>query len=127
MKDKGKLHHDIKKLVIGISILSLIAFGVSLIWGFKIDFLIGTIIGLAFSCCNMAYLGYTISKSVKMSQAKSRRYLVSNYLLRYLIFGIIFVLSVYSNYISTLAVTLPLFYPRIVLAINLFFERKEEV
>lgn len=126
MKNNNGLHHDIKKLVIGMSILSLIAFGISLIWGVKIDFLLGTLIGLAFSIFNMIYLGYTVTKAMNMEHGKAKKYLVSNYLFRYLVFGVIFALSVYSNYVNILALILPLFYPRIVLAVIAIFDRKEE-
>ncbi len=127
MKTKGTLNNEIKNLIIGISILCIISFAVSLIWGFRLYYLLGTIIGLLFSCFNMSYLAFTVEKSVGMSLVKSKRYLTKNYFFRYLIFSIIFVISVYSKYISTLAVTLPLFFPRIVLAFNLYFGRKEEI
>lgn len=127
MKTKGTLNNEIKNLIIGISILCIISFAVSLFWGFKLNYFLGTIIGLLFSCLNMIYLSYTVEKSVGMTQLKSKRYLVINYFIRYLIFSIIFVISVYSKYIGTLAVTLPLFFPRIVLAFNLYFGRKEEI
>lgn len=127
MKIRETLNNEIKNLIIGISILCIISFAVSLFWGLKLNYLLGTIIGLLFSCLNMSYLAYTVVKSVNMSQLKSKRYLVINYFIRYLIFSIIFVISVYSKYVSTLAVTLPLFFPRIVLAFNLYFGRKEEI
>lgn len=127
MKIKGTLNNEIKNLVIGISVLCFLSFIFSLFWGLRIDYLIGTIIGLVFSCSNMIYLAYTVSKAVKMSQIKAKRYLMVNYFFRYFIFGVIFVFSVYSKHISTLAVTLPLFFPRIVLTFNLYFVRKEEM
>ena len=126
MKTKGTLNNEIKNLIIGISVLCGISFAVSLFWGFRLDYLFGTIIGLLFSCLNMSYLAYTVTRSAGMSQQKAKRYLSTNYFFRYLVFGIIFAISVYSKYINTIAVTLPLFFPRLVLAYNLFILRKEE-
>lgn len=126
MKDNNELHHDIKKLIIGISILSLLSFCISLIWGFKIEFLLGTLIGLIFTCFNMIFLGIIVTKSINMEQGKAKKLLFSSYLLRYSVFGVIFAISVYSSCINILALILPLFYPRIVLSIITFYERKEE-
>ena len=127
MKEKNKLYLEIKQLVTGMFIVNLIVFIVSLFWGLNLSFLLGLIIGLLFSCWNMGYLGYTISKSIVKSQNKAKRYMAFNYMFRYSVFVIIFVISIYTKYINTVAVLLPLFYPRFVLGFNLFFNRKEDV
>lgn len=120
MQPKSKLYLEIEQLVVKMIILNTIVFFISLIWGFKLSILFGLLVGLVFSCLNMVYLGYTVSNSVQKSTKKAKNYLMVNYILRYLVFIILLAISVNVKFISTIGVTLPLFYPKVIYFVDTF-------
>ena len=126
MKADDKLNQELIRLIKGILLLSAVVYLFSIILGFHLDFLIGCVLGTAFSCWNMWYLSIVVRKSVGKSEKNAKRYLALNYFFRYFVFAIIFAASVYFYYISTLGVTIPVFYPRLIFAFNLLINRKEE-
>ena len=108
---------------------------ISLIFlGLNYSMALGLILGTAVLYINLIQLGvssenvvdrYNINKDVK----SSKRYMFSNYLLRYLIIGIaVYIsLSVKLGFLfNTVGVVLPLIYPKLIYLIKSLYDRKED-
>ena len=108
---------------------------ISLIFlGLNYSMALGLILGTAVLYINLIQLGissenvvdrYSINKDVK----SSKRYMFSNYLLRYLIIGIaVYIsLSVKLGFLfNTVGVVLPLIYPKLIYLIKSLYDRKED-
>ena len=111
------------------------AYLISLIFlGLNYSMALGLILGTAVLYINLIQLGissenvvdrYNINKDVK----SSKRYMFSNYLLRYLIIGIaVYIsLSVKLGFLfNTAGVVLPLIYPKLIYLIKSLYDRKED-
>ena len=111
------------------------AYLISLIFlGLNYSMALGLILGTAVLYINLIQLGvssenvvdrYNLNKDVK----SSKRYMFSNYLLRYLIIGIaVYIsLSVKLGFLfNTAGVVLPLIYPKLIYLIKSLYDRKED-
>ena len=111
------------------------AYLISLIFlGLNYSMALGLILGTAVLYINLIQLGvssenvvdrYNLNKDVK----NSKRYMFSNYLLRYLIIGIaVYIsLSVKLGFLfNTAGVVLPLIYPKLIYLIKSLYDRKED-
>ena len=111
------------------------AYLISLIFlGLNYSMALGLILGTAVLYINLIQLGvssenvvdrYNFNKDVK----SSKRYMFSNYLLRYLIIGIaVYIsLSVKLGFLfNTAGVVLPLIYPKLIYLIKSLYDRKED-
>ena len=118
-----------------IFIFDAVAYLISLIFlGLNYSMALGLILGTAVLYINLIQLGissenvvdrYNINKDVK----SSKRYMFSNYLLRYLIIGIaVYIsLSVKLGFLfNTAGVVLPLIYPKLIYLIKSLYDRKED-
>lgn len=118
-----------------ILIFDVVAYLISLIFlGLNYSMALGLILGTAVLYINLIQLGissenvvnrYNLNKDVK----SSKRYMFSNYLLRYLIIGI----AVYISFsvklgflFNTAGVVLPLIYPKLIYLIKSLYDRKED-
>ena len=108
---------------------------ISLIFlGLNYSMALGLILGTAVLYINLIQLGvssenvvdrYNRNKDIK----SSKRYMFSNYLLRYLIIGIaVYIsLSVKLGFLfNTAGVVLPLIYPKLIYLIKSLYDRKED-
>ena len=111
------------------------AYLISLIFlGLNYSMALGLILGTAVLYINLIQLGvssenvvdrYNRNKDIK----SSKRYMFSNYLLRYLIIGIaVYIsLSVKLGFLfNTAGVVLPLIYPKLIYLIKSLYDRKED-
>lgn len=111
------------------------AYLISLIFlGLNYSMALGLILGTAVLYINLIQLGvssenvvdrYNLNKDIK----SSKRYMFSNYLLRYLIIGIaVYIsLSVKLGFLfNTAGVVLPLIYPKLIYLIKSLYDRKED-
>lgn len=119
-----EIKNELKNLYIGMAIINVIVFAITLLWGFSLSMLIGLIIGYAFMCWNMYYLGHTISKAVYRQKPNNKGFMVGNYALRYSILFILVLVAFFVDFINPVGIILPLFYPRVVLTINSFRKGK---
>ena len=124
MKIAEEIKAELKTMYIGMAIINIIVFLISLFWGFSFSMLIGLITGYIYMCWNLFHLGYTISKSIYKSQKQAKRYIQTNYLFRYFILVIIAGITFKVDFISSLGFLLPLFYPKIVLGFNVLRGRR---
>lgn len=123
-KDNNLMNSDLKVLIIGMAILSISIFLISLFWGFKLSFLLGMTIGYLYMCWNLFHLNYTILKAVNNNADKAKRYMYFNYILRYLVLLLIVYFAYICDFINVIGVIIPLFFPKIVFILNTIAKRK---
>ncbi|HNX64006.1 MAG TPA: hypothetical protein PKI60_02325 [Oscillospiraceae bacterium] len=129
------IKNELISLTPWIFIFDAAAYLISLIFlGLNYSMALGLILGTAVLYINLIQLGissenvvdrYNINKDVK----SSKRYMFSNYLLRYLIIGIaVYIsLSVKLGFLfNTVGVVLPLIYPKLIYLIKSLYDRKED-
>lgn len=124
MKIAKEIKTELKTMYIGMAIINVIVFLVSLFWGFRLPMLLGLLSGYIYMCWNLFYLGYTISNGISKTQGKAKKYMQSNYILRYIVLGILAGVTFKVDFISSLGFFIPLFYPKIVLGFNILRGRR---
>lgn len=122
---ENKSNKDLTVLYIGMAILNLFVFIISLFWGFKIAFVFGLIIGYFYMCWNLWYLNRSIQNSVSKSISKAKNTVLSSYFIRYVVLGVIIISAIQTGYASYIGICIPLVYPKIVLTVYLFILNKK--
>lgn len=118
------LRNILREMIPGLLVLTFISFLVSLFWGFKLPVLIGFLVGLIYVVLSYYYLSETIYRAVKRSKKTAQRMMFICYLLRYLILVLLCLIAVKVKFINVFAVLIPQLFPRLVLTLNNFKERK---
>lgn len=118
------LRNILKEMIPGLLVLTFISFLVSLFWGFKLPVLIGFLVGLVYVVLSYYYLSETIYRAVKRSKKTAQRMMFICYLSRYLILVLLCLIAVKVKFINVFAVLIPQLFPRLVLTLNNFKERK---
>ena len=125
IKQSGNpLRSMLREMVPGLVVLTVIAFLISLIWGFKLSVLIGFLVGLIFVVLSYFYMAETIYKSVRQSKKKAQRLMFFCYLSRYLMLVLLCLIAIKTKLFSVFGVLIPQLFPRIVLTLGNFKERK---
>lgn len=92
----------------------------TLIWGFKLENLLGFLIGYGYMCLCYEYLGRVCEKAVRLDKKRAGRAMTSCYLIRYAgLFGLC-AAGMLTGYFSFTGILLPQFFPRIILSIMQF-------
>ena len=118
------LRNILREMIPGLLVLTFISFLVSLFWGFKLPVLIGFLVGLVYVVLSYYYLSETIYHAVNRSKKTAQRMMFICYLSRYLILVLLCLFSVKVKFINVFAVLIPQLFPRLVLTLNNFKERK---
>ena len=118
------LRNILREMILGLLVLTFISFLVSLFWGFKLPVLIGFLVGLVYVVLSYYYLSETICLAVKRSKKTAQRMMFICYLSRYLILVLLCLIAVKVKFINVFAVLIPQLFPRLVLTLNNFKERK---
>ncbi len=121
----NRMNKDLTVLYIGMAILNLFVFLISLFWSFQMKLILGLLIGYLYMCWNLWYLNYSIKNSVSKSVSKAKNSFFSSYIIRYAILGVIVVFAIQTGYVSYIGICIPLFYPKIVLTGYLFILDKK--
>lgn len=114
---------EVKKMAIGVFLLSLIMVGIFAICGFfKIQVVLGALLGASVCVLNYLILAYCVGQSVEKGEKGARNYISGTYTLRMLIIAAAIIVAIkmpqYFNYVAT---AIPFLFPRIVImALNLF-------
>lgn len=114
----------LREMIPSLSVLTFIAFLISLFWGFRLSVLIGFALGFIYVVLSYYFLSETIYRSVKQSKKKAQRMMFFCYLLRYLILVLLCFVAVILKVINVFALLVPQLFPRIVLMFNNYKEGK---
>ncbi len=118
------LRKMLREMIPALSILTFIAFLISLFWGFRLSVLIGFALGFIYVVLSYYFLSETIYRSVKQSKKNAQRMMFFCYLLRYLILVILCLVAAITKFINVFALLVPQFFPRLVLMFNNYREGK---
>lgn len=94
--------------------------------GFDYSLLIGAVYGCVLCALNFLILGKTAQKAVKRSPKSAQNYMNTMYCLRYLGLFLMLTLGALAPFISLIASVIPLFFPKILITIRAFKEKKED-
>ncbi len=118
------LRNMLREMISWLLILTFISFLVSLLWGFKMSVLIGFLVGLVYVILSYCYLSETIYRAINRSKKTAQKMMFFCYLSRYLILILLCLVAVKVKFINVFAVLVPQLFPRLVLTLNNFKERK---
>lgn len=120
----NSLRKILRDMIPGLFVLTVLAFLVSLFWGFKLSILIGFSIGFVYVVLSYFYMAETISRAVKHNKKTAQRMMFGCYLLRYILLILICAIAFKTEVFNVFGVLIPQLFPRIVLMFNSFRERK---
>lgn len=111
------------KVIKRVLILTLLIIGVFfLVFPEPKPYIYGIIFGASINVLNFRLMSLTLEKAVKMSQNKIMPYVMGNYMVRYLIYGIVLTISAIADYINFYSTVLGLFIVKIVIIFDIFYD-----
>lgn len=124
-ENKDGIKPLLKKLFPRMIIINIPVWLITLLWGFDLTMIVGLAVGTAYSIFSCIYLANTINKAVECSQGKAKSMMIGCYLVRLLGIGFLGYLALSYDFMNFVGFLLPQFYPRIVLTIMTFIEKKK--
>lgn len=110
----GVIYTELKKISLTVLIADLAYICVSLVFKFfGVHIIVGAVLGYIFMALNFAQLGTTIERASGMDEKGARRYLRANYIVRYIIIGVVLAFSALSQKIDFWIVALTFLAPKI--------------
>lgn len=111
------------KIIIRALILALIFSGIILLLlPNPKEYIYGLIFGTSINVLNFRLMGITFEKAMNMPQKRIMPYIMSQYLLRYIIYAIMLVVSAVADYISLYTAILGLFMIKIAILSNPIYD-----
>lgn len=106
-------------------ILSLAMQAVFLLTGnWNVSVLLGNLWGAAIMILNFFFMGLSVQKAVEVEEAEAKNIMKASQTLRTLFIFVTVVIGVVVPWFSTLAVIIPLFFPRIAIALRPLMKEK---
>ncbi|NLP26597.1 MAG: hypothetical protein GX365_04540 [Clostridiales bacterium] len=110
-----EVKRELKKIAFYSIFLNISLFLISIILiGAKVSVPLGLLLGTLVMLLNMFLLGMFIERVITGSKKKAQFIMISGYLFRLLIVGILFFTSIKTDFIHPLGAMIPLFYPKII-------------
>lgn len=117
------LNNTTQKIIKRIVIVNLILIGIILMLvPSPKKYILGLVFGSIINILNFRLMSLTLSKSVTMPQHKVMPYVSANYMIRYIIYGIVLTISVLADYLSLLTVIIGFFMVKAVIISDNFFD-----
>lgn len=85
-------------------------------------YIYGIIFGATINVLNFRLMSLTLEKAVKMANNKIMPYVVGNYMVRYLIYGIVLTISAIADYINFYSTVLGIFMVKIIIIFDTFYD-----
>lgn len=112
-----------QKIIIRALVLALIISGIILlILPNPKQYMYGLIFSTSINVLNFRLMGLTFEKAVNMPKNRAVGYVVINYFVRYIIYGIMLTISAIADYISLYTAILGLFMVKIVILSSPFYD-----
>lgn len=111
-----------QKIIKRVIIVTLIFSGIFLIFiKNPTKYVYGLIFGSTINVLNFRLMSLTLEKSVHMAQHKVMPYVVTNYIVRYLIYGIVLSIAAIADYLSVFTVIIGFFMVKVIIITDTFF------
>lgn len=94
--------------------------------GYDYTLLIGAAYGCALCAVNFLILGKTAQSAVKRSAKSAQNYMNTMYCVRYLGLFLMLTIGALAPFINLIAAVIPLFFPKLLITIRAFKEKKED-
>lgn len=126
MKIDVTVHRETKYIAVWVFLLSLFMQAVFLIIG-KWDYtvLLGNVLGGAVAVLNFLLMGITVQKAVEKSEKDAAAMMKTSQSMRSLLLFITVILGIALPFFNGIATVVPMFFPRIAIAIRPFLDRKK--
>lgn len=105
-------------------ILNIVCLLITFIWNFSWSSFLGFVVGFVYVCLCYLYLGYTCEKAVRCDKSKAKRSMLTCYIVRFSGMFILCAISMLTGIMNVVGILLPQFYPRIILTVMQFADRK---
>ena len=86
-------------------------------------YIYGLLFGMVINILNFRLMSLSIKKSVKLGMATAQKYTMGNYLVRYLIYGIVLYIAAVADYIDLLAVVVGFFTVKVIIVSDAFYDQ----
>lgn len=107
------------------AVLCAAAWAVTLVSGFSLRTVFGFAVGYVFMCLSMIYLARTCERAVALDSERAKRLMKQCYFLRYMGLFAVCAFSMLTGALNVVGVLVPQFFPRIILTVGQFSERRE--
>ncbi|MBE6030021.1 MAG: hypothetical protein IJP24_05130 [Firmicutes bacterium] len=108
--------------IIFLSVIMQIVFALLGYWDFTV--LTGNLLAAAAAIFNFLWMGITVQKALAKDEKDARTAMKASQALRTLFLFVILAIGVLLDFFNTIAVIVPLFFPRIAVAMRPMFDRK---
>ncbi len=123
MKEKTAIRIELERLIPRIAMMNIPVYLISLIWGFSFPFLLGLLVGTAYACISLIYLGITIERSVEKTVKKAQINMFVSYGVRYAMLFLLCFVGIQTKSMSFIALIIPQFYAKAVLWLEMLFPK----
>ncbi|QIB27657.1 ATP synthase subunit I [Caloranaerobacter azorensis] len=111
------------KIIKRVFILTILIIGVFfLVFPEPMPYIYGIIFGATINVLNFRLMSLTLEKAVGMSNNKIMPYVVGNYMVRYLIYGIVLTISAIADYINFYSTVLGIFMVKTIIISDTFYD-----
>lgn len=86
------------------------------------EYVLGLVFGAIINLLNFRLMSITVAKSVDLPQGKIMPYIVANYMVRYLIYGVVLTIAALANYLNFLMVIVGFFMVKIIILSDTFYD-----
>lgn len=85
-------------------------------------YIYGLLFGMVINLLNFRLMTLSIKKALSLNPAKAQGYAVGNYLVRYLIYGIVLYIAATADYLNLLSVIIGFFTVKLIIISDTFFD-----
>lgn len=115
-------------IIIRALLLALILSGICLlVFPNPKEYIYGLAFGTSINVLNFKLMAITMERAVHMPQSRIKKYVMGNYTIRYLIYGIMLTVSAVADYINFFAAVVGILMVRIVIQSAVFYDLIKDV
>lgn len=86
-------------------------------------YIYGLLFGMIINILNFRLMSLSIKKAIKLNPGTAQKITVGNYLVRYLIYGIVLYIAAVADYIDLLAVVVGFFTVKLIIVSDAFYDQ----
>lgn len=117
---------ETKKIAAGVICLDILTLLIYLLFvRLDVRVILSLVIGSVLAVGNFLVMGIFLQRAIKKDQSAVKTYVRLSYTYRMLIIFIVLAVCLYSGQFDTIGLLLPLVFPRLIIAINSFLQKKQ--
>lgn len=86
-------------------------------------YIYGLVFGMIINILNFRLMSLSIKKALSLNEGAAQKYAMGNYLVRYLIYGIVLYIGAVADHINLLAVVVGFFTVKVIIISDTFYEQ----